>query len=121
MTTKMILIIMLIIALLLILAIGILGYTINIKLGMKIAIIQLIILSIINWLLYGYLWADIYLIGPTDGYYGETSSTLSIIVCVIPPLIIIGLGRIVYNIMVYYGALILEFKVKKMIEKENNK
>lgn len=116
---------MLIVALLLILAIGILGYKVNIKLGMKITIIQLIVLSIFNWFWFGYLWTGLYLIGPTDGYFGETSSTLSFIICVIPPLIIIGLGRIVYNILVYYECLIFKFQIEKKrkeleIEKANS-
>ena len=74
-------------------------YFINEKVGYITNIIFVIEAGIFNYISYGFLLANVYVFGPLSGYYGETESGLSLIACILPPIIIVIISFGLYQIM----------------------
>ena len=63
-------------------------YFINEKVGYVVNVIFVIATGLFNYISYGFLLTNVYIFGPLSGYYGETESGLSLIACILPPIII---------------------------------
>ena len=74
-------------------------YFINEKVGYVVNIIFVIATGIFNYLYYGFLLTNVYIFSPLSGYYGETESGLSLIACILPPIIIVIISFELYKIM----------------------
>ena len=74
-------------------------YFINEKVGYVVNVIFVITAGIFNYISYGFLLANVYIFGPLSGYYGETESGLSLIACILPPIIIVIFSFGLFQIM----------------------
>ena len=74
-------------------------YFINEKVGYVVNVIFIITAGIFNYISYGFLLANVYIFGPLSGYYGETESGLSLIACILPPIIIVIISFGLYQTM----------------------
>ena len=74
-------------------------YFINEKVGYVVNIIFVIAAGIFNYISYGFLLANVDICGPLSSYYGETESEVSVIACILPPIIIVIISFGLYQIM----------------------
>ena len=74
-------------------------YFINEKIGYVVNIIFVITSGLYNYISYGFLLTNVYLFSPLSGYYGETESGLSLIACILPPIIIVIISFKLYQLM----------------------
>lgn len=64
-------------------------YFISEKVGYIVNVAFVIAAGLFNYLAYGFLLANVYVFGPLSGFYGETESGLSLVACILPPIIIV--------------------------------
>ena len=57
-----------------------------------ISIAFIVVFSVIDWFVYGHNFANIWLIRPADGHFDPEASTLCIVISILPPAIVAGLG-----------------------------
>lgn len=91
-------------------------YFINSKAGYIVNVAFVIAAGIFNYITYGYLLANTYLFGSLSGYYGETESGISIIACILPPIIIV-----IISFGLYKGMHCIRKEIRKQqFKKEMN-
>lgn len=71
-------------------------YFISEKVGYIVNIAFVIATGLFNYLAYGFLLANVYVFGPLSGFYGDTESGLSLVACILPPIIIVIISLVLY-------------------------